>query len=166
MNNSLTIASISKGQYAHSENNLFQGEIPSQLILTLMESSSFGGLYKKNPFFFQPFDCRFVALYIDGNSYPAKPICPSFSDNTYVEAYRNLKDYNNDIDISLSDFKSGFTVFVFNIEEQQSFNAKRRGDCRLELRFGTALPENITLLLYGKFPKILHVDQARSVYLQ
>lgn len=50
MNSTLAVASISKGEYGHSENNLFQGEIPSQLILTLMESNSFGGLYKKNPF--------------------------------------------------------------------------------------------------------------------
>lgn len=166
MNSTLAVASISKGEYGHSENNLFQGEIPSQLILTLMESNSFGGLYKKNPFFFQPFNCNFLSLYIDEQSYPAKPLQPTFTDNNYVEAYRNIKACRNNIDISLLEFKRGFTIFVFDIDDNIDFNTKRRGDCRLELRFGSALPENITLLLYGKFPKVLQVDESRRVYLQ
>lgn len=166
MNSTLAVASISKGEYGHSENNLFQGEIPSQLILTLMESNSFGGLYKKNPFFFQPFNCNFLSLYIDEQSYPAKPLQPTFTDNNYVEAYRNIKACRNNIDISLLEFKRGFTIFLFDIDDNIDFNTKRRGDCRLELRFGSALPENITLLLYGKFPKVLQVDESRRVYLQ
>jgi len=52
MNSNISVSSISKGQNAHSENHLFQGEISFQLIVTLLESASFGGVYKKNPFFF------------------------------------------------------------------------------------------------------------------
>ena len=74
MNSNISVSSISKGQYAHSENHLFQGEIPSQLIVILLESAKFGRVYKKNPFFFQPFHCNFLALYIDGQSYPGKPL--------------------------------------------------------------------------------------------
>lgn len=85
MNSDISVSSVSKGQYAHSENHLFQGEIPSQLIVTLLESSSFGGVYTKNPFIFQPFDCNFLALYIDGQSYPGKPLQPNFTDNNFVE---------------------------------------------------------------------------------
>jgi hypothetical protein len=74
MNSNISVSSISKGQYAHSENHLFQGEIPSQLIVILLESARSGRVYKKNPFFFQPFHCNFLALYIDGQSYPGKPL--------------------------------------------------------------------------------------------
>ena len=141
---------------------MFQGEIPSQLIVTLLESASFGGVYKKNRFFFQPFDCNFMALYIDGKSYPGKPLQPNFTDKNFVEAYRNLKACTDHIDISFSEF----TIFVFDIDDNIDFNTKHRGDCILELRFGSALSENITLLLYGKFLKVLQVDESRRVYLQ
>ena len=76
MNSHISVFSIFKGQYAHSENPLFQEEIPSQLIVTLLESASFGEVYKKNPFFFQPFDCNFMALYIDAQSFPGKSLQP------------------------------------------------------------------------------------------
>lgn len=33
------IASVSKGEYSHSQNNLFEGEIPSQLIVALVSSA-------------------------------------------------------------------------------------------------------------------------------
>ena len=71
---SFKIASLSKGEYSHSENNLFQGDVPSQLIVGLVSRESFSGNYKKSPFNFQPFDCNFLSLYVDGQSYPAKPL--------------------------------------------------------------------------------------------
>ena len=89
-----------------------------------------------------------MALYIDGQSYPGKPLQPYFTDNNFVEAYRNLRACTDHIDISLSKFKRGYTIFVFDIDHDIDFNTKRRGDCRLELRFGSALTENITLQLY------------------
>jgi hypothetical protein len=53
---SFKIASLSKGEYSHSESNLFQGDVPSQLIVGLVSSEAFSGNYKKSPFNFQPFD--------------------------------------------------------------------------------------------------------------
>ena len=83
-----------------------------------------------------------------------------------MEAYRSLKTCTDHINISFSEFKRGYTIVVFDIDDNIDLNTKRRGDCRLELRFGSALPENITLLFYGKFPKVLQVDELRRVYLQ
>ena len=77
---SFKIASLSKGEYIHSESNLFQGDVPSQLIVGLVSSEAFSGNYKKSPFNFQPFDCNFLALYVDGQSYPAKPLQPNFTE--------------------------------------------------------------------------------------
>ena len=37
------------------------------------------------------------------------------------------------------------------------------GHVRLSLRFGTALPETINIIVYAKFPEILKIDQARMV---
>lgn len=160
------IASVSKGEYSHSQNNLFEGEVPSQLIVGLVSSAAYGGDYKKSPFRFQTFDCNFLALYVDGQSYPAKPLQPNFSEHNYVEAYRTLTAFRSDIDVSLADFNGGYALFVLNIDDNVDFNTKRRGDCRLELKFGAPLPESVTVLMYGKFPRIMHVDHSRSVLLQ
>lgn len=160
------IASISKGEYGYNDDNIFQGEIPSQLIVALVSSSAYEGSYKKSPFYFQGFDCNFVALYVDGTSYPGKALQPNFNGKNCVEAYRTLTAFRKDVDISLSDFLGGYALFVLNVDDNIDFNVKRRAQSRLELRFGTALPESVTVLMYGKFPRVLQVDQSRSVLLQ
>ena len=132
----------------------------------LVSSAAYEGDYKRSSFFFQTFDCNFLALYVDGQSYPAKPLQPNFAEANCVEAYRTLTAFSSDIDVSLGDFRGGYALFVLNIDDNVDFNTKRRGDCRLELRFGTPLPESVTVLMYGKFPRIMHVDQSRSVLLQ
>lgn len=166
VHSSFKISSVSKGEYSHSDNNLFQGEIPSQLIVGLVNSGAFEGDYKRSPFNFQSFDCNFLSMYIDGQSYPAKPLQPNFAGRNCVEAYRTLTSFRKDIYLSLLDFRGGCALFVFNVDDSVDFNTKRKGDCRLELRFASALPESVTVIMYGKFPRIMHIDQSRSVLLQ
>jgi hypothetical protein len=163
----LKIASIPTGQFSYTAEDMFQGEVPSQLILGLVSSASYTGDYKRSPFDFKPFDCNFVALYVDGHSVPARPLQPNFAHNTYVEAYRTLDTFRRNTTISREDYKSeGYTLYVLNIDQHVDFNTKRKGHCRLELRFTTALPESVTLLMYGKFPNFLHIDESRSIILR
>lgn len=108
VNSSLKIASISKGQYSYSENNLFPSEIPTQLDVGMVASASYGGDNKRSPMFFQPFDCNFLGLYIDGQTYPSKPLQPNFAGNSSVEAYRTLSTFKKDIAVSLSEFNVHF----------------------------------------------------------
>ena len=96
----------------------------------------------------QPFDCYFIGLYIDWHTYPVKHVQPNVPGNNYVEAYRTLAAFKKDINVSLLEFKRGYTLFIFDINENTDFTTKRRGDCRLELRFGTAFAESVTLLMY------------------
>ncbi|KAJ8307838.1 hypothetical protein KUTeg_014621 [Tegillarca granosa] len=56
-------------------------------------------------------------------------------------------------------------VLMAHAKEIKSVPA-RKGHCRLEVRFSSPLPESITLLMYGKFPQVLYIDEARSVFLQ
>jgi hypothetical protein len=83
-----------------------------------------------------------------------------------VEAYRTLSAYRNYVDVSYSDYGGGYAIYVLNVDDDADFNTKRRGDCRVEIRFGTALPESVTVLMYSKFPRIVQVDQSRIVLLQ
>lgn len=74
----LKISSIAKGEFSFTIDDVFQGEVPSILILGLVSSSAFSGDYKKSPFNFQSFDCNFVAFYVDGQSFPTKPLQPNY----------------------------------------------------------------------------------------
>ena len=83
-----------------------------------------------------------------------------------MEAYRTFSAFRNEVDVSYSDYGGGYAIYVLNVDNDVDFNTKRRGDCRLKIKFGTALPESVTVLMYGKFPRIVHVDPSRSVLLQ
>ena len=166
MNSTIKIASIAEGEFSFSADNMFQEEVPSQLILGLVSSKAYSGDYKRSPFNFQHYDCNFVALYVDGQSLPTKPLQSQFNEGNYLSAYKTLQSVGSDVWIDRTEYANGYTLYVLDINPYVDFNAKRKAHCRLELRFAKALPESVTLVMYGKFPEILRIDQARSVFKQ
>jgi len=70
--------SIPKGQYVHSIDNIFQGDIPSDLIVGLVSSQAYVGSYNKNPFNFHNYDCSYCGFFINGNSTPSQPFEPLY----------------------------------------------------------------------------------------
>lgn len=88
--NKKKIESIARGEFSITMDDVFQGEISSNLILGLVSSSTFSGEYKKSPFNFQSFDCKFVAFYVDGQSFPTKSLQSNYQSHTYLEAYQTL----------------------------------------------------------------------------
>lgn len=152
------IASVSKGEYSHNQNNLFEGENPSQLIVGLVSSAAYKGDYKRSSFFFQTFDCNFLALYVDGQSYPAKPLQLNFAEANCVEAYRTLTAFSSDIDVSLRDFRGGYALFVLNIDDNVDFNTKRRG----RLHIGAEIRHPFTGKRDGNHVRKISQDNARG----
>ena len=159
-------SSIASGQYSFCADDMFQGLVPNKLIIGLVSSSGFMGDYKKSPFNFQTYDCNSVGIFVDGQSLPAQPLQPNFSEGTYLECYRTLAAFRNDIDISRDDYIKGYCLYVLDLNPYYSFNTKRKGHCRLELTFAKALSESVTVVMYATFPEVLYVDQARSVFIQ
>ena len=157
---------IAAGQYSYSVDNIFQDTIPAKLIVGLVSSSACSGDYSKNPFKFKHFDCNHVGFYIDGQSIPTQPLHPNYAGDQYVDSYRTLAIYRSDITVSQTDYKQGYCLYALDIDPHQTFNTKRKGNCRLELKFAKPLPESVTLILYGSFPEALIVDKSRAVYVK
>ncbi len=160
------MSSIAAGQYSFSADDTFQGLVPNRLIVGLVSSAGYMGDYKKSPFNFKTYDCNSVALYVDGQSLPAKPLQPNYEQETYVDCYDTLTAFRNDVNVTRDEYVKGYCLYVLNLNPYYSFNTKRKGHCRLELKFAKALPESVTVVMYATFPEALYIDQARSVYLQ
>lgn len=157
-----TIA-VPAGQYSFSADDLFQGSVPNKLIVGLISSEAYSGSYTKNPFNFQHYNCSSVAFYVDGQSCPSHPFQPNFEAAQYTDCYRSLSHFRDDINISRDEYKKGYCLYLLDIDPYYTFNTKRRGHCRLELKFAKALPESATLILYATFPEVLSIDKARTV---
>ena len=158
--------SIASGQYGFSVDDVFQGLVPCKLIVGLVSSAAYMGDYRKNPFYFRDYDCSSVGFYVDGQSYPSQPLRPNYEAKQYIDSYRTLTTFRKDVNIDRYDYTEGYCLYVLEVDPYYSFNIKRKGHCRLEMKFAKPLPESVTLIQYATFPEILHIDASRSVYVR
>ena len=166
---------VGKGQYNVNLDDIYQGKIPNRLILGMVSAEAYAGDLTKNPFNFKHYNFDFMCLYVNGQSVPSKALQPKFSSNNYIEAYQSLftgmeidgKDAG--LGCNRVDYGKGYTLVVFDLSSEVTDAAvqtvKKQGNLQLEIRFASALPEAINVILYANFPREIKIDQARSIQL-
>jgi hypothetical protein len=69
--------------------------------------------------------------------------------------------------ISRSDFANGYALYAFDrspdLAEEGHFNLARQGGVRVNLKFGTALPNTVTVVAYAEFENVIEIDRSRNV---
>jgi len=143
----------------------------------MVSDSAKCGSYTKNPYNFKNYDVKELGLSIDGAYVPSQPIKVDFSENgqNFVAAYRDfmacMTAWPEHVGITLDRYRKGYTLFVFNLDSdrlpvsKEDFNLVKRGSARLELRFGTALPETVSLIVYSSYNTLFQIDKTRKVFL-
>ena len=166
------VFNIANGSYNFSADDIFQGEIPSRVIVALTSGAAYSGSYTKNPFNFHHHNANFVGFYVDGQSVPGPPLQPNYSGDKYVSSYLSTFTatgkylMNEGNYISRKQFKDGYCMYVFDIEGKHGkefMNLVRRGHTRLTIRFQSATTDNVCVLVYGKTPAILEIDETRNI---
>jgi len=161
---------IPPGLFNWSIDSLFSSEIPDVLYVCMVDSESFNGDFKKNPFNFQNFNLDYLCLYVEGVPVNMTAFLPNFNADHFTSEYRALFENGQsgsggDI-ITYADFKAGYAIYKIAINEgmkEDYVSLGKRGQTRLTMRFSVALPNPITVITYGKFCHILQIDQARNV---
>lgn len=64
--------SIPTGTRVSNQENLFLGTLRKSIVIGMVDNDSFTGAYNKNPFAFKHYDLEFLAVYVDGQQFPAK----------------------------------------------------------------------------------------------
>ncbi|XP_077076721.1 uncharacterized protein F54H12.2-like [Siphateles boraxobius] len=82
--------SIPAGSRVSSQENLFLGRLPKSIVIAMVDNDAFTGSYTKNPFAFKHYDLEFLAVYVDGQQYPSKPLQPNFKDGLAVREFYQL----------------------------------------------------------------------------
>ncbi|XP_071950809.1 uncharacterized protein F54H12.2-like [Antedon mediterranea] len=165
---------IPRGNLSFTRESLYNGNLPKRLVVGLVTTEAFNGSYEKNPYNFQHFNTNFLALYIDGEQVPWKPLKPTFEDGgNYMLAYQSLFSGSNTLfqdtgnQISRDDYPKGYSLFAFDLTPDLAnaghFNLIRQGNIRLEIQFSTALTETINILVYSEFDSIIEIDKSRNV---
>ena len=159
---------MATGQYSFTTDDLFQGEVPQQLMVGVVSSAAHHGNYGKNPYNFEHVNCNHVGFYVDGQSVPADPLQPNYKANNYIEAYHRMSDPNHQrtVQIQRNWFKEGYCLYLFDINGDKKDREAQRAHTRLQLKFTEALSEPYTVIVYAKFPALMKIDTNRNVSLE
>ena len=111
---------IPAGNPSLRKDNLYNGLVLKTIIFGMVDSAAFNSAYKKNPFNFQNFTTSFLAISVNGEEVPFKPLQLSYTAATrrYIEAFLTLFSgtgkmfYDVGNDISRDEFVNGLTSIV------------------------------------------------------
>ena len=89
-------------------------------MIGIVDNDAFKGVCNKNPFAFKHYDLEFLAIYVNGQQYPSKPLQPQCLTGSAVREFyqlalasgRHLK--NRALDMDREDFLEGYTLYAFN----------------------------------------------------
>lgn len=164
----LRIHNLSKGTWSVVLDDLFHGEMPTQVTLGMVAARSYSGDVKRSPFYFDHYAVNLVELSVDGHQKPHEGLKPNFKENDYVSAYLSLFPRKRKSIVSFEDYKKGYTLFHFNLYShitEDTCPQKSKGNVRVTLHFSSALPEAVSLLIYSKFPDEIGFDSSRNLVL-
>ena len=79
---------LNTGHYEFNFEDIFQGAVPTQVVCGFVDSTAYNGSYDSNPFLFHHYDINTIALHLDDESIPSKPLKTNFSEGNIMEAYQ------------------------------------------------------------------------------
>ena len=163
---------IASGQYSFHTGDLFQGNIPTHLVVAMVNSKAFSGDYTLNPYNIQNYKLNSLAVRLDDESFPGKPLQMNFPAWNYVSAYNTMfaglnktgEDWSNFI--NKADYAYGYAFFVFDLlpgDGKDHTPNLEVTSVTVEGTFDEPLPENVTVIILAKFASMLEITEARSI---
>jgi hypothetical protein len=170
---------IDKGATQRNIENVINGQLPRRVLIAFVSNEAYAGAYKKNPYFFDNYHIDSIACFINGEQFPQKAFKPDFDNDKYVREYIELFRVSEQLDndarmlITRDNFKSGYTIFAFNLSPDfsQGYNSTgysnipKSGVMRIEIHFSQALSVIINALVYCEFDNLLSIGQDRNAFM-
>lgn len=156
--------------------NIFNGECPTKILVSLIDSEAFAGDQKKDPLKMELFNLSEIQVMTDGVSVPGRPLAISSPDQRGVAgAYLALHDSIGAPNMNLFSpgivrdfFSKGYGIFAFSLYgagpgDNNFMQMKRSANVRVEGSFSTPLTKPVTALIYAEFPSVLEIEASRNV---
>ncbi|XP_074596225.1 uncharacterized protein F54H12.2-like [Brevipalpus obovatus] len=165
---------VPKGVSDANLDNIIIGQLPRRVIFGMVTSDEFYGKTNVSPFTFSHFNVNYVSLNADGVQYPSRPFTPDFVNDDYIREYYSLfqalnqNGTNSTVNISRFKYKTGNTLFAFNLTPDLSsggrhLNPIKRGSLNLSLKFASALLKTIVVIVFCEFDNLIQIAADRSV---
>jgi len=168
--------SIPQGNMNMVKDNIFHGQVPRKLVIGLVDSDAYNGAFKKNAFNFKHHSLTSLGVFVNGEPMPGKAMETKFTQaggQQYINAYLSLfsgcaklgQDKGNQI--SRADFSQGYSLFAFDLSPDLSegghLSLLRKGNLKVELKFGAGLPNPVIVLVYAEFDNLIEITRERNI---
>ena len=168
---------IPEGNFGINLEDMWQGEVPTHLVVAFVKSQAYNGDYNLNRYHFAHFDVSDIGFFVNGESTPRPSFKLDVGNGTYLQGLNSLYKItgktmeNSDIGITRETYQQGYTLIGFDVDPTTSPDFRyvgkpREGHTKLEIRFKNGLPAPVTVILHATFPEIMTIDQARNVRLE
>ena len=114
-----------------------------------------------------------IYIHLDGNTQPIRPLKPNSASRQYIQAFMSLfsgtsKENRVDgNDTTREDYPKGYALYAFDLSpdlaDEEHFNLAKQGTVRVELTFGAALPNTVSVVAYAEFENVIEIDRNRNV---
>ena len=155
--------------------NQFQNRLPKSLIVGMLDTDSYNGTAKKNPYNFKHFSVNHVQIIKNGCAIPNDAYSPDWENKLYNRELRCFFDNigvgtdNNPCSISSKLYAGGCTFFAFDLSPDKCngyhWHAREEGgSIDIDLRFKEALPSGgMTVMLFAVFDAAVTIDKDNQV---
>ena len=114
-------------------------------------------------------------MYVNGRQIPSESLSMNMGhEKTFVKGYTTLFEgsgihhWNSGLQITHDMYINGFFMILYDLTpdlaaSEGHASPPTSGDIKIYLKFGTALPEAITCLLYLEYDNSIRIDLQRNV---
>jgi len=146
-----------------SHEKLLSGQLPTRIVIGLVDNRAYNGNRQRNPFNLQHFHLNNIAVYLDGQQQHA--VQPDYEHRLYIRAYNSMfagsaklcKDEG--LYIRREDCSNGYALYAFDLTadlgEEDHFSLVRHGE--------RALANTVTAIAYAEFENVIEVDRDSNV---
>lgn len=151
------------------EPQIFQGDLPTQIVMVMLETKSYTGDYKKNPYNFEHKNLTKLDVIVNDTSLPISNFQTNFSKSEYYELYNFFLENTSrgachqtsgPSTIDYNQYGKGYTIFVINLVPSSCYDQKHfhtfkrnlKGSVSLSMQFSKELTTETTLLIFGIYP--------------
>ena len=164
---------IPTGATSTNQENLFQGQVPTRVIVGCVDAAAFNGDYQRNPFNFRHLNIGEMALYISGRKDPIKALKPDFPDHSlqsYVSFLTGVGKWGRDegCGFNRKEHPNGYCLFAWDLTPDLAggydhFQLKHDSSVRLQIKFSEALTRAANVIVYAEFENLIMIDKDRNV---
>ena len=169
-------AVIEKGVLSKTLTNICTGQLPRRVVVAMVSNEAYNGHRSQNPFNFKHYNLNYMSLSLDGEQKPNIPLTPNFEEGLYLESYMSLfmatgkLNLDEGLIISRAEYANGYTIFAFDMSSDLSadalhFDTIKSGNFKLDLRFATATPHSINVIVRVEFDSVIRIDRGKRVIL-